>query len=285
MYSKIKNTITYHILKKNKLGISLTTVGILGLGYLCYKGEKLNENYYKYLSKQEKVAKSIEHERTKDTLVYFASSIGITSIVSNLILSNKNFYNYANSPISKLISIPLSFFTLRSLERTQNINYTRNKSLYRTLLFALFNTNIAISMSPLLNYMGKDIMKKAFVLTGGCFSGLGLYSYFCKGKKYLNYGGILGGCMGGMTAVGLANMFLRMPIMYDIWLYGGLGVFLGYTLYDLKNVRMKAKRAMYFDPILESLNLYTDFVNVFLRTAGIIEDQKIKKEEDNEYHI
>lgn len=285
MYSKFKNTFIYNILKNNKLGISLTTVGILGLGYLCYKEEKSNEHYYKYLSEQEKVTKSIENERTKDTLVYFASGIGITSIISNIILSNRKFSNYANSPISKFISFPLSYITLRFLDRTQNINYSKNKSLYRTLLFALFNTNVAISISPLLNYMGKDIMTKAFILTGGCFSGLGLYSYFCKGKKYLNYGGILGGCMGAMVAVGFANMFLRIPIMYDIWLYGGLGVFLGYILYDLKNVRMKAKRAINFDPILESLTLYTDFVSVFMRTARIIEIQKIKKEEDAEYHI
>ena len=77
--------------------------------------------------------------------------------------------------------------------------------------------------------------------------------------------GFLGAGLGGLVAIGIANIFLQSNALFNIWLYGGLALFLGFTMYDMKEVQNRAKRSVYFDPMSQSVGVYLDFVNIFIR--------------------
>jgi len=59
-----------------------------------------------------------------------------------------------------------------------------------------------------------------------------------------------------------------------IWLYGGLAVFGGFTLYDvqkiLRNARMVQAGRGRKDVVNESISLELDFINIFIRMVQIL---------------
>ena len=59
-----------------------------------------------------------------------------------------------------------------------------------------------------------------------------------------------------------------------IWLYGGLAVFGGFTLYDvqkvLRNARLAQAGRARKDVVNESISLELDFLNIFIRMVQIL---------------
>ena len=60
----------------------------------------------------------------------------------------------------------------------------------------------------------------------------------------------------------------------NIWLYGGLAVFGGFTLYDVQKVlhhaRMAERGMVRKDVVNESVSLELDFLNIFIRMVQIL---------------
>ena len=60
----------------------------------------------------------------------------------------------------------------------------------------------------------------------------------------------------------------------NIWLYGGLAVFGGFTLYDVQKIlhhaRMSERGLVRKDVVNESISLELDFINIFVRMAQIL---------------
>ena len=67
----------------------------------------------------------------------------------------------------------------------------------------------------------------------------------------------------------------------NIWLYGGLAVFGGFTLYDvqkiLKHARMSQAGLMKADPVRESISIELDFLNLFTRMVQILAMQQRRR--------
>ncbi|KLJ08693.1 hypothetical protein EMPG_15897 [Blastomyces silverae] len=59
-----------------------------------------------------------------------------------------------------------------------------------------------------------------------------------------------------------------------IWLYGGLAVFGGFTLYDIQKIlhhaRMAERGLIKKDVVNESISLELDFLNIFIRMVQIL---------------
>lgn len=64
----------------------------------------------------------------------------------------------------------------------------------------------------------------------------------------------------------------------NIWLYGGLAVFGGFTLYDVQKVlhhaRMAERGLIPRDAVNESISLELDFINIFVRMVQILAMQQ-----------
>jgi FtsH-binding integral membrane protein len=91
------------------------------------------------------------------------------------------------------------------------------------------------------------------------------------------WGGALGIGLGGMIGLGLVNMFWPSPVLFNVWLYGGLLLFSAFVLYDIQKIIHNAKMKPYYDPINESLGIYMDTIIIFERFLMIFLMNKNKK--------
>jgi len=66
-----------------------------------------------------------------------------------------------------------------------------------------------------------------------------------------------------------------------IWLYGGLAVFGGFTLYDVQKIlhhaRMAQQGLIRKDAVNESISLELDFLNIFIRMVQILMMQQNRR--------
>lgn len=101
-----------------------------------------------------------------------------------------------------------------------------------------------------------------------------------KTDKYLYLGGPLLAGVAVVAVSGLAPLVLpataaRTLLWTErIWLYGGLAVFGGFTLYDVQKVLAHARMAesgmVRKDVVNESISLELDFLNIFIRMVQIL---------------
>jgi FtsH-binding integral membrane protein len=124
------------------------------------------------------------------------------------------------------------------------------------------------------------LLVRAGLYTAGMMGSIAFVGATAKQEKYLYLGGPL---LAGVAIVALSGLApLVVPataartLMWseNIWLYGGLAVFGGFTLYDvqkvLKHARMAEQGLIRKDPVNESISLELDFLNIFIRMVQIL---------------
>lgn len=105
-----------------------------------------------------------------------------------------------------------------------------------------------------------------------------------KQEKYLYLGGPLLAGVAVVALSGLAPMVLpatairTLAFTENLWLYGGLAVFMGFTLYDVQKILAHARQAQMGyrakDTVNESISLELDFINIFVRMVQILAMQQ-----------
>jgi FtsH-binding integral membrane protein len=257
------------------LGYALLGLGIGGLGYLTYNSHKRSAEFTKSLIVGgSTVSNDISLKRTKDTLTYFSSGIGITAGMTAMMLRSQSVLRYSFGWAPMLITLPVSLFCIYKMYITPP---SPENSTSKHLYWLGFNAAMAFSLVPLIASAELLVVRDAFVLTSGVFAGLGFVAFNARDDSFLGMSGLLGAGLGGICAIGIANVFLQSNALFNIWLYGGLALFLGMTMYDMKEVQNRAKRAIYFDPMAQSIGIYLDFINIFTRLLYILQSRKNKK--------
>jgi FtsH-binding integral membrane protein len=88
-------------------------------------------------------------------------------------------------------------------------------------------------------------------------------------------------CIASIGSVALPATAVRtLSIMQNVSLYGGLAVFSGLVLWDTKKVIAHAENvhdARELSPINESLGIYLDFINIFVRILAIMDSSRRRK--------
>lgn len=146
-------------------------------------------------------------------------------------------------------------------------------------LWTGFNITQAALLSPLM-FMHPALLARAGLYTVGMMGSLAFVGATAKQEKYLYLGGPL---LAGVTIVALSGLApLALPATATralawsdkIWLYGGLAVFGGFTLYDVQKVlahaRMSQRGLAKRDVVNESVSLELDFINIFVRMVQIL---------------
>jgi FtsH-binding integral membrane protein len=129
-------------------------------------------------------------------------------------------------------------------------------------------------------FMQPAILARAGLYTVGMMGSLAFVGATAKQEKYLYLGGPLLAGVAIVALSGLAPMVVpataARTLMWseNIWLYGGLVVFGGFTLYDVQKVLHHARQAeagvIRKDPVNESISLELDFLNIFIRMVQIL---------------
>jgi FtsH-binding integral membrane protein len=146
-------------------------------------------------------------------------------------------------------------------------------------LWTGFNLTQAAILTPLL-FMSPAILARAGLYTLGMMGSIAFVGATAKQEKYLYLGGPL---LAGVAIVALSGLApLVVPaaaartLMWteNIWLYGGLAVFGGFTLYDVQKILYHARLAerglAQKDVVNESISLELDFLNIFIRMVQIL---------------
>jgi FtsH-binding integral membrane protein len=124
------------------------------------------------------------------------------------------------------------------------------------------------------------IIARAGLYTLAMMGSISFVGATAKQEKYLYLGGPLLAGVAIVAVSGFAPLILpatairTLAFTENIWLYGGLAVFGGFTLYDVQKVLMHARMAerglMRKDAVNESISLELDFLNIFVRMVQIL---------------
>lgn len=159
---------------------------------------------------------------------------------------------------------------------TEVIDYEKNPVL-KHIVWTGLNVSLAGSLSAV-GLFGGPLITQAMLVTGCTMGGLSLVALKAKPGSLQRYEAPLGIGLGIVTGAALGHMLFPMPLLDNIALYGGLAVFTGLTLTDTQKLIRNAQLSGSYDPINESLDLYLNTLNIFVKVIRILAKLNKKKE-------
>jgi uncharacterized protein len=146
-------------------------------------------------------------------------------------------------------------------------------------LFMLYSILTGVTFSIFFMIFTASSIAVTFGITACTFGIMALYGYTTQ-RDLSSLGSFLIMGLIGMVLASLANLFLRSPFLYWMVTYAGILIFVGLIAYDTQKLR---KMSLALDEhgqvtqkasILGALNLYLDFINLFLLLLRILGRQK-----------
>lgn len=143
-----------------------------------------------------------------------------------------------------------------------------------------FNITQAAIIAPLGLMAPGYILARAGLYTVAMMGGLTVVGATAREDKYLYIGGPLmaGACI--VIASGLAPLVIpatatrALAMTEKVWLYGGLALAGGFTLFHVQAVQQRANAAergiIKRDPVNEAVAFELDFLNIFMRIVYIL---------------
>ncbi|MCJ1272869.1 hypothetical protein MMC21_000658 [Puttea exsequens] len=217
-----------------------------------------------------------ERKYLNETFLHTGLGVGIIGVAAQALhRSGWSYRLIATNPWVVLgFGLAASIGTMYGTFATDPDNYVQKYALWGG-----FNVAQAAVLSPLL-FMQPALLIRAGMYTVAMMGSIAFVGATAKQEKYLYLGGPLLAGVAIVAVSGLAPLVLPMTaartLMWSerIWLYGGLAVFGGFTLYDtqkiLQHARMAERGLMKKDVVNESIHLELDFLNIFIRFVQIL---------------
>jgi FtsH-binding integral membrane protein len=211
---------------------------------------------------------------------YMASGVLLTGIVA-MLFANSSLINLIVNPATGQAT-PLFWIVLFApLALVFGLSFGINRISAGTAqaLFWVYAALVGVQFSSLfLVYTGASIAQ-AFFATAAAFLGLSLYGYTTK-RDLSGFGTFLIMGVVGLFVAMLLNMFLRSPGLNLAISAIGVLIFAGLTAYDTQKIK-----SLYFvvaghgealakTAIIGALNLYIDFINMFLFLLRFMGDRR-----------
>jgi hypothetical protein len=220
----------------------------------------MNRGYYSDFELNDLISKKIQGS-------YLWMGIGLLItfgiMYSGLFSNNLLMFSLGFSRISFIVILGLVF----------SMSYGVNKMSSATLkiLFLIYAAILGITLIPIMYAYSFFSILNIFLGTSAMFFGMTIYGMFTD-SNLMNYTKYLFGAIIGILVMSLLNIFLRNDGINITISIIGLFVFMVYTAVDsqiIKNNMMILYREGQDDiiekvQILGALNLYMDFINMFL---------------------
>lgn len=181
---------------------------------------------------------------------------------------------FKNSIMRLLVALaPLGF----SFYFAKNI-WTSSAESGRNMLF-VFAGLMGLSLSSIFLVYTKSSITTTFLTAAGMFGGMSLYGYRTKKDLTCLQSFLIMGVFGILIA-SLINMFARSNQMSFIISIVGVLVFTLYTAYDVQNLKKTYNYVGVNSGMVEkvaiigSLQLYMDFINIFLYLLNFLGERK-----------
>lgn len=149
------------------------------------------------------------------------------------------------------------------------------------LLLMFFGFSAIMGMSCaniLISYSGASITR-VFLITAATFGAMSLYGYTTK-RDLTGIGSFMYMGLWGVIIASIVNIFMASSGLYYAISYISVAVFVGLTAYDMQNLK-----SLYYGvgadeesrnkvAISGALNLYLDFINLFLSLLRLMGDRR-----------
>ncbi|ERS94855.1 hypothetical protein HMPREF1624_08752 [Sporothrix schenckii ATCC 58251] len=225
-----------------------------------------------------------EREYLNNTFLHTGLGVGIIAMSARAMIQSGFVFRImtANPWAVGIGGLALSFGTMIGTRAIDPDNY-----LPKYALWTAFNATQAAFVAPLLAFAPGALLARAGLYTVAMMGSLSIVGATAKQEKYLYLGGpLLAGCA-IVLASGLAPLIIpatavrTLAFTENIWLWGGLAVFGGFTLYDVQKVlyhaRLAERGVIKRDPVNESISLELDFLNIFIRMVQILMMQQNRR--------
>lgn len=169
-----------------------------------------------------------------------------------------------------VLAMGIMFTSSSSSPQTQSTRWA--------LLFG-FGLCEGLALGPLIELVleiDSSIVLQALVATVvifGCFS---LSALYAQRRSMLYLGAILSSALSVLVWLSFLNIFFRSNLLFDINLYGGLLLFMGYVVFDTQVIVELASHGVY-DVQGHALHLFIDLVGIFVRVLIILSKNKKEK--------
>jgi FtsH-binding integral membrane protein len=215
-----------------------------------------------------------ERSYLNETFMHTGLGVGIIGVAARAMYTSGFVYRImATNPWIVMIGgLALSFGTMIATRNTDPSNYVQKYGLWTA-----FNVTQAAFIAPLMFMAPPAIMARAGLYTIAMMGSIAFVGATAKNDKYLFLGGPLLAGVAIVAVSGFAPLVLpatavrTLAFTENIWLYGGLAVFGGFTLYDVQKVlnhaRLAERGLIKRDPVNESIR-YVPFTT-FISTRSI----------------
>ena len=148
-----------------------------------------------------------------------------------------------------------------------------------SLLFIVFSMLMGMSLSFILLIYTSSSVFLTFVVTSATFGIMAFLGYTTK-TDLTKFGSLMIMGLFGIIIASIANFFMRSGTLDYIISFIGVLVFTGLTAYDVQKLKKIGRGEMYGTfpknklVILGALNLYLDFINLFLFLLRFLGNRK-----------
>ncbi|TLS27016.1 hypothetical protein PpBr36_04734 [Pyricularia pennisetigena] len=218
-----------------------------------------------------------ERSYLNDTFLHTGLGVGIIGLTARQMIKTGFVYRLmvTNPWVFAIGGLGLSFATMIGARSIDPDNYVPKYALWTA-----FNATQAAFVAPLLAFVPGPLIARAGLYTIAMMGSISFVGATAKQEKYLYIGGPLLAGAAIVAVSGLAPLVVpvtavrTLAFTENLWLYGGLAVFGGFTLYDVQKVlhhaRLAERGLIKKDPISESISLELDFLNIFIRMVQIL---------------
>jgi len=216
-------------------------------------------------------------QRIRDTYMYFGASLGVTAGTAVAVFRSPAMMNIVMRQgwIAMGVSIAAmigSGMVVRSIPYQEGFGS-------KQMAWLVHSAVVGAVIAPMC-LLGGPILTRAAWYTAGIVGGLTTVAVTAPSDKFLYMGGPLAMGLGVVFMASLGSAFLPASTalgagLQSISLYGGLVLFSGFMLYNTQKIIHRAENhsrygMQKYDPVNNSIGIYMDTVNIFIRIAMIL---------------
>jgi FtsH-binding integral membrane protein len=143
-----------------------------------------------------------------------------------------------------------------------------------TIIFVAYSVLTGIVFSSLFLVYTTGSLASTFLITGGMFAIMSLYGW-TTGNDLTKFGSLMFMLLIGLIIASIVNIFMNSTMLYWITTYVGIFIFTGLVAYDTQKIKnmgayvQEGTEEHRKGAIIGALNLYLDFINLFLMLLRI----------------
>lgn len=200
---------------------------------------------------------------------WFGTDLELAGMLYNVVdgVQRPNMFGYI------VMLLPLGFVLLMSF------GFQKLSSMAMVILFIIYSAIMGVSLSTIFLVYSLGSIFTTFFITAGTFGVMAFLGYTTK-TDLTKFGSILMMGLIGIIIASVVNMFMGSETMDYIISILGVLIFTGLTAYDVQKLKRIGSGVEYGTDetnklaIMGALNLYLDFVNLFLFLLRFLGDRK-----------